>query len=200
MAGGTDGLHEPMSRRDFLRLPQLFGRRVAERLQEVPPAAAPTQPEPSLLPHDLRETVDVGTPELLAQVAAGAVLTQYAARGRFYLVRVPEGVLALVRVCRENGCAVMWQGSGSATPTDQARGWAAGRFFCLQHQAAYDRYGQPADSKAPGPLDAFVVRQHGGRVLVDTAAPVPRSWREDGDMYGVLPLEPSPASKPAPNE
>lgn len=188
MTGGADGLHQPMSRRDFLRLPRVLGERVAERMHDAPPPAAP---EPSLLPHDRRTAMAVGTLESLALVPAGTVLTQYAAAGRFYLVRVPEGVLALLRVCRAAGCAVLWQSSPEAVAADQARGWANGRFYCMQHQATYDRYGQPADGNAPGPLDAFVVRDEHGQVVVDTASPVPRSWRDDGDMYGMLPLGPS---------
>ncbi|MCX6021332.1 MAG: hypothetical protein NTZ05_06315 [Chloroflexi bacterium] len=180
---GTGG--EALSRRDFLRLPSLWGRQMAERLQSAEaPAVEIAAPA---LPHDRRTLVDVGSVESVRSLAPGAVQAPREAQGRFFLVRVSDGLLAVARVCSEPGCAVLWQERSPAAATDQERGWANGRFFCLQHRRTYDRYGIPAES-GPGALDVYLVSREGDRVVVDPASPLPRSAPNAAERRGVLTL------------
>jgi cytochrome b6-f complex iron-sulfur subunit len=86
--------------------------------------------------------------------------------GRFYLVRAPEGVLALSWRCTHLGCTLPWH-------EDE------GLFRCPCHPSRFDRYGDVLPgSVALRPLDAFEVSVASGVVYVNTAR---RRQRERGD-------------------
>ncbi|HEY8477536.1 MAG TPA: ubiquinol-cytochrome c reductase iron-sulfur subunit [Chloroflexota bacterium] len=74
--------------------------------------------------------------------------------GKFYVVRVPEGFVALWQKCPHLGCAVPWK------PLDPSEDTIAssGRFNCPCHSSIYDRYGQIITGPAPRPMDRFPLR------------------------------------------
>ncbi len=84
--------------------------------------------------------------------------------GKFYLSRVPEGVLALWWKCPHLGCTVPWK------PNDPSMDQLApqGRFNCPCHGSIYDRYGQIVAGPAPRPMDLFPVEIRDGKVFVNT--------------------------------
>ncbi len=96
--------------------------------------------------------------------------------GRFYLVRVPEGFLALWWKCPHLGCTVPWKEDDPAMggpPGNRDEGGdrsfaERGRFNCPCHSSIYNRYGQIVQGPAPRPMDRFPVRIADGRILVDT--------------------------------
>lgn len=79
------------------------------------------------------------------------------AEGRFYLVREPEGFLALYWKCPHLGCTVPW-----SPPEDP------GRFHCPCHGSIYERNGQKIAGPAPRSMDLMAVEIRDGRVVVDT--------------------------------
>ena len=84
--------------------------------------------------------------------------------GKFYLTRVPEGVLALWWKCPHLGCTVPWKADD---PTmDQLA--SKGRFNCPCHGSIYDRYGLIVQGPAPRPMDIFPIEIREGRIFVNT--------------------------------
>ncbi len=77
--------------------------------------------------------------------------------GRFYLVREPEGFLALYWKCPHLGCTVPW-----SPPEDP------GRFHCPCHGSIYLRNGQRIAGPAPRSMDLMAVEIRDGQVIVDT--------------------------------
>lgn len=89
--------------------------------------------------------------------------------GRFYLVRLPEGFLALYWKCPHLGCTVPW-----SPPEDP------GRFHCPCHGSVFERTGQKIAGPAPRSMDLMAVEVRGGRVVVDTGKITQRlSYRPD---------------------
>ena len=86
--------------------------------------------------------------------------------GKFYLVRVAEGFLALWWKCPHLGCTVPWKDSEPALPGDEQ--YDKGQFHCPCHGSEYNRYGQIIFGPAPRPMDAFPVTIDGDKVKVDT--------------------------------
>ncbi len=84
--------------------------------------------------------------------------------GKFYLSRVPEGVLALWWKCPHLGCTVPWK------PDDPTMDSIApkGRFNCPCHGSIYDRYGQIVAGPAPRPMDLMPIEIREGKIFVDT--------------------------------
>ena len=74
--------------------------------------------------------------------------------GRFYISRLPNGLLALYRKCTHLGCVVPWR------PDEQSEDSlaASGRFNCPCHGSRFDRYGLVKGGPAPRPLDIFPIR------------------------------------------
>jgi cytochrome b6-f complex iron-sulfur subunit len=95
--------------------------------------------------------------------------------GRFYLVRVPEGFIALWWKCPHLGCTIPWRdnedwsGEPTAVPGD-AHFAGRGRFNCPCHGSRYDRYGQIVKGPAPRPMDRFPLVIEGGTIKVETGA------------------------------
>jgi len=75
--------------------------------------------------------------------------------GRFYVSRLPEGVLALYWRCPHLGCTVPWNEGQKL-------------FICPCHGSVYEPTGQNIAGPAPRPLDVMRVEIRDGRLLVDT--------------------------------
>jgi cytochrome b6-f complex iron-sulfur subunit len=107
-------------------------------------------------------TITAGT---LNELAVGAV--KAVTDGKFYLVRVPEGFLALWWKCPHLGCTVPWKDNDPVMEGDT--GFAdKGRFNCPCHGSIYNRYGQIITGPAPRPMDRFPVVIEGDRIRVET--------------------------------
>lgn len=89
----------------------------------------------------------------------------YVRQGRFFVVHVDDGLLALYQRCTHLGCLVPW---------DEAEG----RFACPCHGGRYNRLGEQVAGPPPRPLDLFPVKIVNGQVLVDTARVVTRRQYE----------------------
>ena len=79
----------------------------------------------------------------------------YHREGRFFLVRLEEGFLALYRKCPHLGCSVPWDES-------------LNKFNCPCHSSIFEPNGEVASGPAPRPLDYFPVEVRGTEVYVDT--------------------------------
>lgn len=82
---------------------------------------------------------------------------EYISKGKFYMIRDDDGLLALYKVCTHLGCLVPWVPS-------------ANRFICPCHGSQFQRDGTYISGPAPRALDRFVIRLIGadGRVLAET--------------------------------
>lgn len=75
--------------------------------------------------------------------------------GRFYISRLPQGLIALYWRCPHLGCTVPWNEQ-------------EGLFLCPCHGSVYERTGQNIAGPAPRPLDYMNVWVEGEDVYVDT--------------------------------
>jgi cytochrome b6-f complex iron-sulfur subunit len=91
--------------------------------------------------------------------------------GRFFIVRSPEGFLALWQKCTHLGCAVPWVEE-------------EGQFHCPCHGSLFDRNGEVLGGPAPRPLDTFPVTVRSGEVWVDTSKPTQRSKFDPSQITG----------------
>ena len=89
---------------------------------------------------------------------------RYVRDGKFYLSRVPDGLLALYQKCPHLGCVVPWRPDD---PTED-RVMPKGRFNCPCHGSVYNRFGVLVDGPAPRPMDLMAVSIENGKVIVDT--------------------------------
>jgi len=101
--------------------------------------------------------------------------------GRFYISRLPGGLLALYRKCTHLGCVVPW------LPSEQSEDALepAGRFNCPCHGSIYNRYGEVKGGPAPRPLDIFPIEINGGTVIVDTGTVITRSSFNESQLTKV---------------
>jgi cytochrome b6-f complex iron-sulfur subunit len=76
--------------------------------------------------------------------------------GRFYLSRLPEGMIALHWQCTHLGCTVPW------VPGED-------QFVCPCHGSQFDQSGRNLSGPAPRPLDYMPLEIHDGQVIVNTA-------------------------------
>lgn len=84
-------------------------------------------------------------------------------KGGFYVVQVPDGVLALSWTCTHQGCKVSWQ-SGKRD------------FHCPCHGSTFAYDGVVTHGPAPRPLDLFPVQvRTGGQLVVNTDKKVRRT-------------------------
>jgi len=88
---------------------------------------------------------------------------------RFYLVRLPEGFLAMYRRCPHLGCVVPW---------DEA----AGNFNCPCHSSLFTMVGEVMSGPAPRPMDLFPVEIRDGVVYVDTGVIIERDSFDDSQV------------------
>lgn len=77
--------------------------------------------------------------------------------GKFYISRLPEGIIALYWKCPHLGCTVPWEEG-------------EGLFICPCHASVYDTTGQNIAGPAPRPLDYMAVSIEGSDVIVDTGS------------------------------
>lgn len=75
--------------------------------------------------------------------------------GRFYISRLPEGIMALYWKCPHLGCTVPWEP-------------AQGLFACPCHGSIYEPTGQNIAGPAPRPMDYMGIEIRGNEVWVDT--------------------------------
>ncbi len=86
----------------------------------------------------------------------------YFREARFYLVRLPEGFLAMYRRCPHLGCVVPWDEE-------------AENFNCPCHSSLFTTHGEVISGPAPRPLDLFPVEIRGDEVYVDTGQTITRT-------------------------
>lgn len=81
--------------------------------------------------------------------------------GKFYLVHVEEGMIALYWRCTHLGCTVPWK--------PEERPDAGGCFCCPCHGSQFNKVGEKIGGPAPRPLDYFPIEiDAAGNVWVDT--------------------------------
>ena len=92
--------------------------------------------------------------------------------GKCYVVRVPEGFIALWWKCPHLGCTAPWLPNDTAEGGPPDSGDRAftdkGHFKCPCHQSTYNRYGQIVSGPAPRPMSQFPLRVEDGKIVVDT--------------------------------
>ncbi|MAG35967.1 MAG: cytochrome B6 [Dehalococcoidia bacterium] len=95
----------------------------------------------------------------------------YKIDGKFYLVRLAEGFIALWQKCPHLGCTVPWRENFTF-------GESTGLFRCPCHNSTYLRNGQIVFGPAPRPMDRMGVQIENGKILVDTGDIQPREKHE----------------------
>jgi cytochrome b6-f complex iron-sulfur subunit len=115
----------------------------------------------------------------VSDFAVGSIT--YFLDGRFYISRLPGGLLALYRKCTHLGCVVPWR------PDEQSEDnlAAGGRFNCPCHGSRFDRYGLVKGGPAPRPLDIFPIEIDGDKVIVDTGTIISRSSYHESQLTKV---------------
>lgn len=103
------------------------------------------------------------------------------AAGDMFVIRVPEGVLALSDRCTHLGCHVAWRADAASGDGLGARG----RFDCPCHGAIYDRYGRVLSGPAPRPLDLVPLWLDGRALVADPRAVVRRASFQPGQVLPV---------------
>ncbi len=86
----------------------------------------------------------------------------YVRAGRFFLVRLEEGFLALWQTCTHLGCSVPWVEEEN-------------KFHCPCHSSTYDLAGTVTGGPAPRPMDLFPIEIVEGEIFVDTGNPTSRT-------------------------
>lgn len=92
---------------------------------------------------------------------------KYFVEGKFYLVRLQEGFIALYQKCPHLGCAVPWKPEVERVHEEAP---VKGLFVCPCHGSTYLRTGQVIKGPAPRSLDYMPVRLEAGRLVVDTGS------------------------------
>ncbi len=92
-------------------------------------------------------------------------------KGRFYIVRTEDGLLALWQKCTHLGCAVPWVE-------------AENQFHCPCHGSLFNRVGEVIGGPAPRPLDIFPITIKSGEVWVDTSKPIQRTRFDPSQITG----------------
>ena len=106
-----------------------------------------------------------------APLAAGAPAdyqvgdVKYFVDGKFYLVRLEEGFIALYQKCVHLGCTVPWRPEFELAYEGQT---VKGLFRCPCHGSTYLRNGQIIFGPAPRPLDYMAISLVEGRLVVNT--------------------------------
>jgi cytochrome b6-f complex iron-sulfur subunit len=92
-------------------------------------------------------------------------------KGRFYLVRTEDGLLAIWQKCTHLGCSVPWEEDRD-------------EFHCPCHGSVFNRLGEVTGGPAPRPLDIFPIKVRSGEIWVDTGKPVQRSRFDRDQLTG----------------
>jgi cytochrome b6-f complex iron-sulfur subunit len=123
------------------------------------------------------------------EISAGAVTdfqvgeVKVIQEGKFYISRVPQGVLALWWKCPHLGCTVPWKPDDPSMDQLQSKG----RFNCPCHGSIYDRFGQIIQGPAPRPMDLFPSEVRDGKIFV-TANPTKAVTRAVADGSDATPV------------
>jgi cytochrome b6-f complex iron-sulfur subunit len=123
------------------------------------------------------------------EISAGAVTdfqvgeVKVIQEGKFYISRVPQGVLALWWKCPHLGCTVPWKPDDPSMDQLQSKG----RFNCPCHGSIYDRFGQIVQGPAPRPMDLFPTEVRDGKIFV-TANPTKAVTRAVADGSDATPV------------
>jgi Rieske Fe-S protein len=97
--------------------------------------------------------------------------------GKFFLVHIPEGILALNEICTHQHCIVTYQ------PEHY-------RFYCACHYNRFTRTGEHLGHIAgTPPLHAYAVELVDGQIVVDTDRTIPRTVEDTASLAHLLPLE-----------
>ena len=86
---------------------------------------------------------------------------KYFVDGKFYLVRLQEGFIALYQKCPHLGCVVPWK---SDYEFQGSKGW----FVCPCHGSTYQTTGQIVYGPAPRPMDYMKVSVKGDAITVNS--------------------------------
>lgn len=108
----------------------------------------------------------------------GDVDTTHLSTGKFYLIRVEKGVLAVYRKCTHLGCVVPWRADEQSEDSLSGRG----RFNCPCHGSIFDRYGNVKGGPAPRPLDLFKVSVERNELVVDTGTIIQRAAFDESQI------------------
>jgi len=92
---------------------------------------------------------------------------KYFVEGKFYLVRLEEGFMALYQKCVHLGCTVPWRPEFEWPYEGQV---VKGLFRCPCHGSTYLRNGQIIFGPAPRPLDYMQISLTDGKLTVNTGA------------------------------
>jgi hypothetical protein len=126
--------------------------------------------------------IELGPVELYASLPVGDVQTPAGYRDIF-VVRLREGLLALVGRCPRDGGLLSWRPRDPSEDDLSERG----RFYCPRDGSVFDRYGRLAAGAAERGLGVVATSEHGGTLWVDKGQPVEGQTRDD--VLGlVLPL------------
>ena len=101
--------------------------------------------------------------------------------GRFYVSRLPGGLLALYRKCTHLGCVVPWRADERSE--DGVSG--SGRFNCPCHGSVFNRFGEVKGGPAPRPMDIFPIEVDGDAVTVDTGTIITRGSFDESQLTRV---------------
>ena len=104
---------------------------------------------------------------------------KYVRDGKFYMSRVPDGLLALYQKCPHLGCVVPWRPDDPSMDDIEPKG----RFNCPCHGSIYDRFGVIRAGPAPRPMDIMAVSIENGNVVVDTGKVTQRTDYEPGQAF-----------------
>ncbi|NLX23696.1 MAG: ubiquinol-cytochrome c reductase iron-sulfur subunit [Phycisphaerae bacterium] len=124
--------------------------------------------------------VDIGELAGYAQVSLGTVDERFKRQG-FWVVRLPEGLVALSTSCTHLGCLLNWDDRD-------------GRFKCPCHGSGFDLAGVNREGPAPRPLERLRVTVEDGRVIVDGRRRFRGERGEWGHSESMVRLEPSAES------
>lgn len=86
---------------------------------------------------------------------------KYFVDGKFYLVRLEQGFMALYQKCPHLGCVVPWKADHSF---QGSKGW----FVCPCHGSTYQATGQIVYGPAPRPMDYMKIQFKGDQLSVNT--------------------------------
>ncbi len=152
-----DAKDKKLSRRDFLKFTwgsarTQAGKVVADGLDNVD-ALIPKTPR-----RGFTGRVRIGARKEMEALPVASAVTSFSTTEWFFLVRVPEGWLALYNMCTHMGCRLTWERSldGQA------------RLVCKTDGSVYDMYGDPTRGPAAYPLQLFPLEQDADGVYVRT--------------------------------
>lgn len=155
MTSGNDESQESsrhgLSRREFLRLGWAPGARGGDDTQDSSSPSADGQPLVWLGSIESLKTRPIGTTQ---KAEAGAPV---------YVVRVPEGILAVRAVCPVDDSALSWRPNEKSEDDLGERG----RFYCMRDASIFDRRGAVVAGQALEALATVTIVQKDEELWAD---------------------------------